>query len=65
MKKTMFAYTKEILERVSFDPSLFTKELQKALKALLPYEVEQLREWLLNFTLGKPELRPCLIYVNK
>jgi len=61
----MFSYTKEILERVSFDPSLFTKELQKALKLLLPYEVEQLREWLETFTTAKPELKPCLMYVNK
>ncbi len=61
----MFAYTKTILERVSFDPLLFCKELEKALKILLPYEVEQLTEWLLNFTLEKPELRQCLIYVNK
>ncbi|NMH27328.1 hypothetical protein [Flavobacterium silvaticum] len=65
MKKTMIAYTKEILERVSFDPDLFRKELQKALKSLLPYEVEQLRDWLLNFTQGKPELRQCLLYVKK
>jgi len=61
----MFAYTKNILERVSFDPSLFCKELEKALKVLLPYEIEQLTEWLLNFTKEKPELRQCLIYVNR
>ena len=61
----MFAYTKNILERVSFDPQLFCKELEKALKMLLPYEIEQLTEWLLNFTIGKPELRQCLIFVNK
>lgn len=61
----MFAYTKTILERVSFDPLLFCKELEKALKTLLPYEVEQLTEWLLNYTKEKPELRQCLIYVNK
>lgn len=60
----MFAYTKTILERVSFDPLLFCKELEKALKILLPYEVEQLTEWLLNYTKEKPELRQCLIYVN-
>mgnify|MGYP001000293085 FL=1 len=65
MKRTMFAYTKNILERVSFDPSLFCKELEKALKVLLPYEIEQLTEWLLNFTKEKPELRQCLIYVNR
>lgn len=65
MKRTMFAYTKTILERVSFDPLLFCKELEKALKVLLPYEVEQLTEWVLGFTNEKPELRQCLIYVNK
>ena len=53
MKRTMFAYTKNILERVSFDPLLFCKELEKALKVLLPYEIEQLTEWLLNFTKEK------------
>lgn len=61
----MFAYSKGILERVSFDPQLFGKELKKALKVLLPYEVEQLTEWLLRFTDQKPELRPCLIYLNR
>jgi hypothetical protein len=60
----MFTYTKSILERVSFDPKLFCKELEKALKNLLPYELEQLREWLLQFTKEKPELKQCLIYIN-
>lgn len=64
MKETMFAYTKSILERVSFDPRLFCKELEKAIKLLLPYEIEQLTEWLLNYTVDKPELRQCLIYIN-
>lgn len=60
----MFDYTKSVLERVSFDPSLFCKELEKAVKALLPYELDQLREWLLTFTFEKPELKQCLIIVN-
>ena len=64
MPRVMFTYTKSILERVSFDPKLFCKELEKALKKLLPYELEQLREWLLQFTKEKPELRQCLIYIN-
>ena len=64
MKITMVAYTKNILERVSFDPKLFCKELEKALKTLLPYEVEQLTDWLLNYTIKKPELRQCLIYIK-
>jgi hypothetical protein len=61
----MFEYTKTILERVSFDPLLFYKELDKALRALLPYEVEQLSDWLLSFTDQKPELRPCLSLINR
>ncbi len=65
MKRTMVAYTKNILERVSFDPSLFCKELQKALKILLPYEIEQLIDWLFNYTNEKPELRKCMITLNK
>lgn len=65
MRRTMFDYTKNILERVSFDPVLFCKELEKALKMLLPYEVEQLTDWLLNYTNENPELRQCLSIVNK
>ncbi|MDI1255086.1 hypothetical protein [Flavobacterium sp. 3HN19-14] len=64
MKKTMFTYTKTILERVSFDPLLFCKELEKALKILLPYEIEQLTEWLLQFTKEKPELKHCQLLLN-
>ncbi len=64
MPRAMFSYTKSILERVSFDAKLFCKELEKAVKNLLPYEIDQLREWLLKFTAEKPELRQCLIYIN-
>jgi len=65
MKKTMFSYTKNILERVSFDPILFCKEVEKALKVLLPYEIEQLAEWLFLYTQEKPELKQCRIYLNE
>ena len=60
----MLDYTKSILERVSFDPTLFYKELQKAIKTLLPHEMEQLKEWLFKFTHGKPELKYCLVAIN-
>ena len=60
----MFDYTKSILERVSFDPILFCKELEKAIKTLLPYEMEQLQEWLLNFIIEKPELKECVLLVK-
>jgi hypothetical protein len=59
MKKTMFNYTKNVLERVSFDPYLFCKEIRKALKVLLPYEIEQLKNWLMQYIEEKPELQHC------
>jgi hypothetical protein len=65
MSKIMFDYTKSVLERVSFDPILFCKELEKAVRALLPYEMELLREWLLDFTIEKPELKQCLVIVSQ
>ena len=64
MSKMMFDYTKSILERVSFDPILFCKELEKAIKTLLPYEMELLQEWLLSFILEKPELKECILLVK-
>lgn len=64
MKKTMFSYTKNVLERVSFDPLLFCKEIKKALKVLLPYEIEQLKDWLLQYTEEKPELQHCHLLLN-
>jgi len=64
MSKVMFDYTKSVLERVSFDPILFCKELEKAIKSLLPYEMELLKEWLLTFIIEKPELKQCLIIIN-
>jgi len=65
MSQKIFDYTKSVLERVSFDVTLFCKELEKALKTLLPYEIEQLTDWLLSFTTEKPELRECLLIINK
>lgn len=65
MSRLIYDYTKSVLERVSFDSKLFRKELEKAIKVLLPYEVEQLTEWLFNFTQEKPELRQCLLSINK
>ena len=50
MPRMIYDYTKSVLERVSFDPVLFTKELKKAIKNLLPYEDEQLKKWLQFFT---------------
>lgn len=41
----MLEYVKTILKKVSFDRKLFEKELQKAIAALVPQEVTQLKEW--------------------
>ncbi len=64
MSRLIYDYTKLVLERVSFDSMLFCKELEKAIKVLLPYEIEELTTWLLSFTLEKPELRHCLLNIN-
>ena len=57
----MFEYTKTVLKKVSFDPHLFCKELEKAIQRLLPYELEELKAWIQQFIQGKPELNHCLI----
>jgi DNA replication protein DnaD len=65
MSRLIYDYTKSVLERVSFDTKLFCKELEKAIQFLLPYEIDELREWLVNFTKEKPELRQSLMLINK
>jgi DNA replication protein DnaD len=64
MPQSMFMYTKSILKRVSFNQKLFCKELEKALKNLLPYEIEQLRNWLIDFTKERPELKYCMVLID-
>ena len=60
MARAMFEYTKTVLKKVSFDVELFRKELEKALIRLLPYEIQELKIWLYQFTANKPELYVCL-----
>lgn len=64
MPRMIYDYTKSVLERVSFDPVLFCKELRKAMRNLLPYELEQLKKWLQNFANEKPELQQYISIVN-
>lgn len=64
MPQSMLLYTKSILERVSFNQKLFCKELEKAVKNLLPYEIDQLRNWLLDYTKDRPELKYCMVYID-
>ncbi|WP_266362813.1 hypothetical protein [Tellurirhabdus rosea] len=42
---SMLEYLKTILQKVSFDQNLFEKELKKAIRSLIPEEVQQLRAW--------------------
>ncbi len=65
MGRAMFTYTKKVLESVSFDPLLFYKELEKAIKILLPYEIEELRVWLASFVQEKPELSDCISLIDQ
>ncbi|WP_194850538.1 hypothetical protein [Nonlabens antarcticus] len=61
MARAMFEYTLMILEKVSFDSSLFCRELQKAMDRLLPFEIEELKIWLSNLYELQPELNVCLL----
>lgn len=61
----MLEYTKTILKKVSFDVTLFCKEVQKAVQRLLPYEIEELRLFILSLVQQNPELNQSLIYLNK
>ena len=65
MKRPMIEYTNLILSKVSFDPNLFYRELKKAVNSLLPYEVEELKEWLNVYTKNKPELMQCVTLIEK
>jgi hypothetical protein len=42
---TMFEYSKLILEKVSFEPSIFKKELRKALRIATKEEFKELKAW--------------------
>jgi DNA replication protein DnaD len=64
MSRMIYDYTKEVLEKASFDPKLFAKELRKAIRSLLPYEIEQLKKWLNYFTMERPDLKECLFIIN-
>ena len=64
MARAMLEYTKTVLQKVSFDYLLFTKEVKKAISVLLPQEVEELKIWLKNFIYDKPELQQSLLLLK-
>ena len=60
--RTMLNYVKTVLTRVSFDASLFEKELRKAIKMLIGEEVQELRRWCyLNFGNHQAILNRCFV----
>jgi hypothetical protein len=64
MASTMLEYTKTVLKKVSFDVTLFCREVQKAVERLLPHELEELRLFILSLVQQNPELDSCLIYLK-
>ena len=63
MARAMFEYTKTVLKKVSFDSALFYKELQKAVKRLLPFEIEELRVWIAQLIKSRPDLKDYMLYL--
>lgn len=64
MSRAMFEYTKTVLDKVSFDANLFCKEVKKALKRLLPYEIEELKLFIQNLIKTHPDLKQCMVYLS-
>ncbi|WOD42494.1 hypothetical protein [Hwangdonia lutea] len=64
MARAMLEYTKTVLNKVSFDTTLFCKEVQKAVNRLLPYEIEELKIYIQSIVQQNPELNQCLIYLK-
>jgi len=64
MARAMLDYTKTVLNKVSFDTTLFCKEVKKALSRLLPYEIEELKVFIQSLVQQNPELNQCLVYLD-
>ena len=64
MARAMFEYTKTVLKKVSFDPNLFNKELEKATKNLLPHELIELKIYIKSIVLQNPNLNQSLIFLG-
>jgi len=65
MARAFYHYTLTILEKVSFNPGLFKKELEKAYQSLLPYERAELKIWLQKFLMKNPQLKNYLQQADK
>ncbi|GGW60875.1 hypothetical protein DFQ11_102622 [Winogradskyella epiphytica] len=65
MARAMYEYTKTVLSKVSFDATLFCKEVQKAVRRLLPHELEELRIFIQSLVNQNPDLNQCLVYLKE
>ncbi|MFK7834507.1 MAG: hypothetical protein AB8B52_14640 [Winogradskyella sp.] len=64
MAREMYEYTKTVLNKVSFDTTLFCKEVQKAVRRLLPHELEDLRVFIQSLIHQNPDLNQCLVHLK-
>ena len=64
MSRAMFEYTKTVLNKVSFDSTLFCKEVHNALKRHTAYEIEELKLFIQNLITYNPDLKQCMVYLN-
>jgi hypothetical protein len=64
MARAMLEYTKTVLKKVSFDVTLFCREVQKAVQRLLPYEIDELKLFILSLVQQNPELNQSLVYLK-
>ena len=61
-KSSTYFFYKSILRKVSFDATLFRKELYKALTVLSKKEGVMLYQWALSFTRSNPDVSYNLQY---
>jgi len=61
-KSSTYFFYKSILRKVSFDATLFRKELYKALTVLSKKEGVMLYQWALSFTKSNPDVSYNLQY---
>ncbi len=59
-----YYYTKSVLETASNDPLKFKTAVKQAKKSLMPFEIENLTQWLVFYTINKPELKKCISEEN-
>ena len=59
--RKMLAYSKNVLNKMSFDVTLFKKELSKAYQNLLEEEIEELMNWVMEKFGPKYVLQPIRV----